>query len=216
MALPTFMRFGNVTGDAAYWRKGYDLYNFTAYADPAGAGPGLWSEANGLFFRDASYFNKTSPNGSPVFWSRGNGWAISAMARAIAALPPGHAYVAEFTGKLTTMAQKLLTLQGSDGFWRASLLDAAQFANPETTGTSMFTYAIAWGVNHGLLERSIFEPALISAWSGLAGTALQSDGFVGAFGVSSGLAGEQHGFDRRLIYDCPSSESYAGRGGLRC
>jgi hypothetical protein len=30
--------------------------------------PGLWSAEHGLFYRDTSYFNQTTPSGQPVFW----------------------------------------------------------------------------------------------------------------------------------------------------
>ena len=36
---------------------------------------GLWSPEHGLFYRDETYFNKTTPSGQPIFWGRGNGWA---------------------------------------------------------------------------------------------------------------------------------------------
>ncbi len=178
MALPTFARFGNVTGDQSYWNKMFALYAFTAYSDP-GSGPGLWSPQNNLFFRDATYFNKSSPNGKPIFWARGNGWAIAAMARASAQLPPTHPFRVEFVGKLTAMAHALAAVQGADGLWRSSLLDADAFPNPEATGTGLMTHALAWAVNEGVLPRDPFEGVVAAAWAGLANIALQPSGLVG-------------------------------------
>jgi unsaturated rhamnogalacturonyl hydrolase len=180
MALPTFARYGKVLNDASYWEEMWQLYLFTAYEDPAvGKGPGLWSPTHNLFYRDATYFNKTSPNGMPVFWGRGNGWAVAAMARAIAELPLSHPYSVEFQIKLQKLAASLKALQGADGLWRANLLDATAIPNPETTGSAMFTYAIAWGVNNDILVRSDYEAVVEAAWTGLSTISLQSDGLVG-------------------------------------
>jgi hypothetical protein len=32
--------------------------------------------------RTQTYINKTEPNGKPVFWGRGNGWAIASFVQA--------------------------------------------------------------------------------------------------------------------------------------
>ena len=176
MGLPTFMRFANATGEEAYAHKAYQLYLFTAYFD---GNAGLWSEQYGLFYRDATYFGKTCPNGMPVFWARGNGWAFAAMARSIAALPVGHPYAAEFKLKLVTMAKSLQAIQGADGLWRASLLDANEDPNPETTGSALFAYGLAWGVRHGILDRATYAPTIALAWAGLSTISQQADGMVG-------------------------------------
>ena len=65
------------------------------------------------------------------------------------------------------MADKIVTLQQPDGFWRASLLDPASYPMRETSGTGFYVYALGWGVNEGILERSRFEPAVMKGWSAL-------------------------------------------------
>jgi rhamnogalacturonyl hydrolase YesR len=187
MALPTFVRFANVTKDTSYLYKAWDLYNFTAYtAGPAmnGHGPGLWWNPDGLFFRDATYFKQVSPNGKPVFWARGNGWAIAALARALSYLDfnpasPTYFIYSELKSKLISMANALVPLQGDDGMWRTNLLDSEQFPNHETTGTSLYTHAIASAVNQGILDRATFSPVVSKAWNGLSTLALQPNGLVG-------------------------------------
>lgn len=181
MALPTWMRYGALLNDSRLWDTAFASYNYTAFESgrKSDGTSGLWSEPDGLFFRDLTYFNKTTPAGHKIFWARGNGWAISAMAESIGALPAGHPYAVEFTSKLSKMAASLLPKQGADGMWRASLEDASEFPNPETTGTAMFTYAFAWGVNHGILDAATYQPAVLAAWQGLSTIALQPTGFVG-------------------------------------
>ncbi len=38
---------------------------------------------------------------------------------------------------------------------------------PESSGTAFFTYAMAWGINNGILEKDVFEPVVRKAWQGL-------------------------------------------------
>jgi len=76
------------------------------------------------------------------------------------------------------MAGRLAALQGSDGFWRSSLLDTALYPQPETSGTALITYALAYGIRAGLLDASTYLPVVSKAWAGLTSIALKSSGFV--------------------------------------
>ncbi|HEY4988549.1 MAG TPA: DUF4861 family protein, partial [Opitutaceae bacterium] len=67
------------------------------------------------------------------------------------------------------MSGKVLACQQPDGLWRASLLDPASYPLKEASGSGFFTYALAWGVNQGLLDRARFEPAVRRGWNALAG-----------------------------------------------
>ena len=60
----------------------------------------------------------------------------------------------------------MLAVQGADGYWRSSLLDPDSRPNPETSGTGFFTYALAWGINNGLLDRATYEPAVAQGLGG--------------------------------------------------
>jgi rhamnogalacturonyl hydrolase YesR len=37
----------------------------------------------------------------------------------------------------------------------------------ETSGTGFYVYALAWGVNEGLLNRSTFAPVVLRGWDAL-------------------------------------------------
>jgi len=65
------------------------------------------------------------------------------------------------------MAAKVVTLQQPDGLWRGSLLDPADYPEKETSGTALFTYALAWGVNQGLLDDAKFKPVVRKGWAAL-------------------------------------------------
>jgi rhamnogalacturonyl hydrolase YesR len=77
--------------------------------------------------------------------------------------PDRSKYVAQFQ----QMAAKVLTCQQPDGLWRSSLLDPASYPLKETSGSGFYCYALAWGVNNGLLDRAQFEPAALKAWGAL-------------------------------------------------
>jgi unsaturated rhamnogalacturonyl hydrolase len=129
----------------------------------------LYDKDEHLFFRDSTYFKKTEANGKKVFWSRGNGWVMGGLVRMLQFLPMNHPDRPRFEKLFANMADKILTCQQPDGLWHASLLDPASYPAKETSGSGFFTYALAWGVNQGLLDRAKFEPAIRKAWTALVG-----------------------------------------------
>jgi unsaturated rhamnogalacturonyl hydrolase len=76
------------------------------------------------------------------------------------------------------MAASVSRLQGEDGLWRPSLLDPEEVPVPETSSSGFFCYALAWGINHGYLERKTYLPVVKKAWHGLVG-AVRTDGKLG-------------------------------------
>jgi len=68
-----------------------------------------------------------------------------------------------------------LKCQQPDGLWRSSLLDPASYPLRETSGSGFHTYALAWGINQGLLDRKTVEPAVRKAWTTLA-VCIEPDG----------------------------------------
>jgi unsaturated rhamnogalacturonyl hydrolase len=77
------------------------------------------------------------------------------------------------------MCNALITLQRSDGFWNVSLKDPTHFGGKELTGTSLFTYGFAYGVNNGLLDEKLFKPAIVKSWKALVKDCLHANGFLG-------------------------------------
>jgi rhamnogalacturonyl hydrolase YesR len=65
-----------------------------------------------------------------------------------------------------------------------------RFPNPETSGTGFMTFAIAWGVNHGLLDAAAYTPVARNAWKGLVGVVAPSGlvGYVQPVGAGPGAA----------------------------
>ncbi|HEU4994195.1 MAG TPA: glycoside hydrolase family 88 protein [Gemmatimonadaceae bacterium] len=137
----------------------------------------LYDKQEHLYYRDSRFFDQREPNGKKVFWSRGNGWVLAGLARVLQYLPPDHAGRQRYVALFQEMAQRVAELQGQDGYWRASLLDPGSRPIPESSGTGFFTYALAWGMNEGLLGRQ-YEANVRRGWSALV-RAVQPGGMLG-------------------------------------
>jgi hypothetical protein len=170
MALPSFARLGVLDKNAAELAAMQQLFTYT---EKQAGGKGLYSEKDSLWWRDKKFVNTNT------YWSRGNGWAMIAMAKVADALPASDPRRVEYVRILANMAAKLKTIQRPDGFWNADLGDPNKFAGPETSGTAFFTYAIAWGVNHGVLPAATYQPVVEKAWQGMVSKAVASTGRLG-------------------------------------
>lgn len=138
----------------------------------------LYDKEEHLYFRDSRFFQSREPNGRKTFWSRGNGWVIAGLARVLDDMPADHADRPRYVALFREMATAVAAVQGQDGYWRSSLLDPGSLPNPETSGTGFFVYALAWGVNRGILERATYEPAVRRGWAALV-RAVHPDGMLG-------------------------------------
>jgi rhamnogalacturonyl hydrolase YesR len=138
----------------------------------------LFDPSEGLYYRDRNYVGRPNANGRKVFWSRGNGWVLGGTVRVLEHLPKRDPRRGRYVQLLKTMAAAVARAQGADGLWRPSLLDPLEAPVPETSGTGFFCYALAWGVNHGLLERDAYLPVVRKAWGGLVNS-VREDGRLG-------------------------------------
>lgn len=177
MAMPTFVRGAARTGDDAYLSKVEELYRHTKSVRK------LYAPEHGLWYRDGGFRppapGATSPNGKPVLWSRGNGWAFAALAKVLALIPRSKSRWPDYEATLRAMASSLRTRQRSDGFWNVNLADPAHFGGPETSGTAFFVYGLAYGMRSGRIDLFTYLPVAARAWNGMVATAVQSDGFLG-------------------------------------
>ena len=127
----------------------------------------LYDQQYHLFFRDASYLDKHEANGKPIFWSRGNGWVLAGLARVLSDMPANYPSRDKYVAQFKDMAAEVASLQGSDGLWRPGLLDPGAYPLPENSGSAFFTYAFAYGINSGILDRRQYLPVVQRAWAGL-------------------------------------------------
>jgi unsaturated rhamnogalacturonyl hydrolase len=167
MAPPAWIRLWKATGNQAYLDFAVEKWWLTSDY--------LYDKEEHLYFRDSTLFERREKNGRKIFWSRGNGWVIAGLARFLELLPADHPARPRFEQQFREMAEKILSCQQEDGFWRSSLLDPASYPMHETSGTGFHCFAFAWGINHGLLERAKFEPAVRRAWASLV-SCVKADG----------------------------------------
>jgi len=171
MAPPVFARMSAITGDPKYVMAADKEWRRTARL--------LWSPEHKLFFRDARFITRKGANGQPVFWSRGNGWVLGGLARWLEALPAEMAGRDFYTTLFRDLADGVIKRQRPDGLWPTSLLDPQSFSEAETSGSAFFVYGLAWGINHGLLDRKTYLPHVLRGWAGL-NRQLRPDGQLGS------------------------------------
>ena len=138
----------------------------------------LFDKEENLFYRDWHYFGKKEAYGKKVFCGRGYAWVLAGLAEVLQELPKGlmeRAYYEELFIRLCT---RIAGLQNEDGYWHASLLDPASYPSPETSSTGFFVYALAYGVNAGLLNEDDFMPVIIKGWKALT-DAIDASGKLG-------------------------------------
>lgn len=183
MGLPLWPRWAQRTGNTAYGARHAQFYDFLKYRGattwrPGCTNTGLFDATQDLWWRDCMYVARRDTLGHKVFWARGNGWVMAAMARTLMALPAGDPQTAEYRSMLQRMSARVAQLQGDDGMWRSSLLSPSLHPAPETSATALFTYAMAYGVRTGLLDAPTYLPVVLEAWRGLSTVSLQPSGFL--------------------------------------
>ncbi|SFD88311.1 glycoside hydrolase family 88/105 protein [Spirosoma endophyticum] len=179
MAMPVFAKLGVLYKDesAAYYEKMYQLY---MYSKMKHGGNGLYNPKDGLWWRDKDFVPPyTEPNGKDCYWSRGNGWVVAALVRVLDIMPNDAPHRDEYEKTYLEMMRALPPLQRSDGYWNVSLHDPANFGGKELTGTALFIYGMAWGVNHGLLDGKTYRPIITKAWNAMATDSVHPNGFLG-------------------------------------
>ena len=171
MAAPTFAAFADITGNPEYLSFMKREFFRTVQA--------LYDPEECLFYRDTRYKSRRSENGAKVFWGRGNGWVVGALARVLDNLPADDPDRGRFEQLLRGMLARLVTLQDADGYWNTSLLDREHYPNPETSASGFITYGLWWGINHGLLDEETYLPYARKGWDALV-RAVHPDGMLGS------------------------------------
>ena len=176
MGMPVFAKLAALYKDDAYYEYMYKMYMHSKNVE----GGGLYNEKDGLWWRDKDFVPPyKEPNGEDCYWSRGNGWVIAAFVRVLEIMPANAPHREEYLKTYHQMIKALAPLQRKDGFWNVSLHDPNHFGGKETSGTALFVYGMAWGVNKGILDAKTYRPIIAKAWKGMTKKAVQSNGFIG-------------------------------------
>ena len=177
MAMPVFAKLGVIYNDPAYFDRMHAMYMHTRNVE---GGKGLFNPQDNLWWRDKDFVPPyKEPNGEDCYWSRGNGWVLAALVRVLEIIPADEKHRKQYEDDFKAMVEALLPLQRKDGFWNASLHDPKHFGGKETTGTSLFVYGMAWGINHGYLDAKKYRPVVIKAWNAMTKDAVHTSGFLG-------------------------------------
>ncbi|HEX4004551.1 MAG TPA: glycoside hydrolase family 88 protein [Acidobacteriaceae bacterium] len=171
MAPPVWTRMYAITHEQKYldyvdkhWRETSDL---------------LYDPQRHFYYRDVTFLHAKDARGNPVFWSRGNGWVMGGIARTLEFMPKDRPDRGWYETQLREMAAAVATVQDPQtGLWHSDLLDATDYPQPETSGSALIAFALAWGVNNGVLDRATYQPVIAKAWRGLVAQ-IYADGQLG-------------------------------------
>ena len=177
MAMPVFVKLGNLYNDTSYFNRMYEMYAFTKYKH---GGKGLYNSDDKLWWRDKDFVPPyKEPNGEDCYWSRGNGWVVAALARTLDALPKTDPHYNEYLQDFKDMLYALPPVQRKDGYWNVSLHDPNHFGGKELSGTSLFIYGMAWGINNNVVDKKTYLPVIIKAWNAMVKECVHPHGKLG-------------------------------------
>lgn len=176
MAPPVIAYYAEQTGKDEYLDAMHKYYAETYEL--------LFDKEEKLFFRDKRFLwndvkePRKEKNGKKIFWSRGNGWVIGGLALLLEHLPKDYEHRSFYETLYKDMAHKIKDIQPKEGLWTTSLLDPTAYSHGEVSGSGFYTFALAWGINNGYLDKKAFTPVVKKAWSALLDCQLEN-GMVG-------------------------------------
>ena len=175
MAMPVYAKYAKLTGEKKYLDYAMNSYKWSRDT----LAGGLFNKKEGLWWRDKDYVPPyKEKDGSNCYWSRGNGWVYAALVRVMQTLPKTDKNYQYLKKDFISMSKAILKCQREDGYWNVSLVCPANYGGPEMTGTGLFLYGMAWGVQQGILPRATYQKAMDKAWKALAAS-VHEDGFIG-------------------------------------
>jgi len=107
----------------------------------------LRNSRTGGWHHDANSHTRTR---TASLWSRGQGWALSAMADVLKYLPPDYEGVPEVLDLYRSLAEALVAFQHDTGLWRTDPMNPA--SHLETSGSTMVLQGLCVGIEYGWLD----------------------------------------------------------------
>jgi unsaturated rhamnogalacturonyl hydrolase len=112
---------------------------------------------------------------SPNFWSRSIGWYAMALVDVLDYFPKNHPKRKELIGYLNAISNSLVKFQDPSGLWYQVTDKGGSEGNYlESSGSSMFAYAMAKGANKGYLPIQ-FKAVANKAFDGLTTQLIKTD-----------------------------------------
>lgn len=109
-------------------------------------------QSNGLYWHHKDLAHQ--------FWGRGNGWGAASSAEMLQVLPKTHPRYDTILSYYKKHMKGLIDFQLQNGMWHQLLGSTSSKNWEETSGTSMFVFALFTGLQLGLLDKEAYlEPA---------------------------------------------------------
>jgi unsaturated rhamnogalacturonyl hydrolase len=141
--------------------KQFELIQLHAIDPKTGLFYHAWDES-----KQMPWANKETGT-SPNFWSRSLGWYAMALVDVLDYFPKEHPKQKELVTYLNQLASTLVKFQDKSGLWYQVTDKGPVGGNYlEASGSAMFTYAFAKGVNKGYLPKK-YKMAALKAFDGL-------------------------------------------------
>ncbi len=172
MGEPFYAQYTMQFENGAKWddiAKQFELIQLHATDKKTGLLYHAWDES-----KQMPWANKETGN-SPNFWSRSIGWYMMALVDVLDYFPKNHPKQKELVSYLNNIATSLVKFQDESGIWY-QVTDKGGFPGNylESSGTSMFAYAMAKGVNKGYLPKK-FKTIASKAFDGLTSKLVKVD-----------------------------------------
>lgn len=111
-----------------------------------------------------SYVTTMNPH-PELYWGRANGWAVLAMCELLDVMPVNHPQYKALLSQYQAHCWGLLQTQSGRGMWHQLLNRNDSYL--ESSGTAMFVYGFAKGINRGWLDAKAYGPAALLGWNAL-------------------------------------------------
>lgn len=189
MASPFLAQYGGLFDEPAIFddvAKQLVLMDRHSYDAATGLYWHAWDESHSQSWADP----KTGF--SPNFWSRAIGWYGMALVDSLDYMPVSQPEIDEIVNILKRLADGVVKWQDpKSGVWwqLTSLGDRQKDGNYlEGSGTAMFIYTLAKGVNKGYLPREKYLPAILKGYEGMIKTLVKEnpDGTIRFTQICSG------------------------------
>ena len=153
---------------------------------------------------------------APEVWSEGLGWYALVVVEALADLPKNHPKRSEVEDIFRRLAAGLKKTQDANtGRWFAVVDKGDRPDNwTDTSGSAMFTYALARGIELGLLDKEEYEPVVQQGYRGIIANAkINEQGLLDIYSACDG-EGVQVDYEHYINYKISMNAKEAVAGFL--
>ena len=174
MASPFLAQYGGLFNEPALFddvAKQIVLMDRYSYDAATGLFWHAWDEAHAQSWADPQ------TGFSPHFWSRAIGWYGMAIVDTLDFFPVSQPEIDEIVNILKRLADGVVKWQDPQTgvWWQIPNLGSREGNYLESSGSAMFVYTLAKGVNKGYLPREKYLPAILKGWEGLVKTLVKTN-----------------------------------------